>query len=752
MTLGRTSRLTSAIVPVGAFFLIVQALLLASHANFVGDAGARRGVPEHHAFVLGGSARAMGPASSPMLRGGGAAAVASAAARGRGVPLPTLAAMSGGSTGDLLALARRALANSSSSASVPQWLRAVLAESQRGAALATERGWFARAKLGVLVTWGPATIAGWAPSPELDPECGERFNAADIAAVGLNAARSGGGGGDGALYAGLQSEMRATESWWRCNPLVEWYGNTMAVDGSPTRAHHARAFDGAPYAALARTFESHAGAWLRSPDGAASWARAFGTAGARYVVVNAKGPDGYALWPSDCSGAGGFAGDANARCSTASDIVGHAMHAVRERGMRFGVSASHGLDFNFNGGWAPGAFGALLSPPFARPDRLGGAAWDRRWGGGAAGAVHTEEEEEEEVVVVDDDDAQEWHAKIDTAVAARRARGLASHCTYATRQLDELVKRFVPDLVWNDGGFPRCGNGQGWRARLAAHRAVRPSCVTNDRWAQRSRHSDGNFNSRFTLGQNVQTATLLQQRWRPPGSATRPWELRVPIQRSGSLALNARRVAGKYRATSELIHLLADVASKNGNLLLAVSPFANGTIPTPQLLRMQRLGGWLAENGKAIFDTAPVGEDDDMCCATVSVGPGGQVPAGEVRFTRGGEDQVYAIVLMPTTPKVRAHKVRRFTLRPLRIDDLDATAHVLPRTQQCAVTWKNSWVNGAWQVDVAIHKSAQCRRSHDAHAFALEIMGGATMGKAAMVPPAVAAHEGDDDFAAWERT
>ena len=683
-----------------------------------------------------------------MLRGGGAVAVASAAGGAHGMPPLDLAELSGGSTDDLLALARRAVANSSSSAFVPQWLRVVLAESQSGAVLATERDWFARAKLGVLVTWGPASVAGWAPSPDLDPECGERFNAADIAAAGLSGARSAGAGG-GALYAGLQSEMRATESWWRCNPLVEWYGNTMAVDGSPTRAYHARAFDGAPYAALARTFESHAGAWLRSPDGAASWARAFGTAGARYVIISAKGVDGYALWPSDCTAVGGFAGDANARCSTASDVVGHTMHAVRERGMRFGVSASHGLDFNFNGGWVPGAFGALLSPSFARPDRIGSAAWDRKWGGGAAGGVHEEEEEEEEE---EDDDVQEWRTKIDIAAAARRARGLASHCAHATRQLGELVKRFVPDLVWNDGGFPRCADGQGWRARLAAHRAVRPSSVTNDRWTQRSSRSEGDFNSRFTLGQNVQTATLLQQRWRPPGSATRPWVLRVPIQTSGSLALNARRVAGKYRATSELIHLLADVASKNGNMLLAVSPFANGTIPTPQLMRMQRLGGWLEENGKAVFDTVPVGEDDDMCCATVGVGPGGQVPAGEVRFTRGAGGQVYAIMLMPTTPKTRKHKVRRFTLRPLRIDDLDATAHVLPRTQQCTAAWKNSWVDGAWQVDVAIHKSAQCRRSHDAHAFTLEIVGGTTMGKAAMVPPAVDAHEGDDDFAEWERT
>ena len=188
-------RATSAIIPVGVLFLIAQALLLASHAGIFGGGGARRGVHEHHAFVLGRSARAVGPASLPMLRGGGAVAVASAAGGAHGMPPLDLAELSGGSTDDLLALARRAVANSSSSAFVPQWLRVVLAESQSGAVLATERDWFARAKLGVLVTWGPASVAGWAPSPDLDPECGERFNAADIAAAGLSGARSAGAGG-----------------------------------------------------------------------------------------------------------------------------------------------------------------------------------------------------------------------------------------------------------------------------------------------------------------------------------------------------------------------------------------------------------------------------------------------------------------------------------------------------------------------------------------------------------------------------
>ena len=723
------------LLPLGGLFFVAQIVLLASHS--IGDRHQQpRQAPVQRSFILGGSAHAAavvvrpslgGPQHRPGLRGANAAA----AAPGRGVPLPELAALCGAgdaALGNLLALARRALANSSSRSSVPRWLREVVAESEGGSGsddarstAASRRGWFSRAKLGVLVAWGPYSVAGWAPHPG-DEVCGERLSAADLAAVGLSPS-----GNDG-MYDALESEVHAAENYWRCNPLVEWYGNTMSVRGSPARAFHTEAFGGGSYAALARTFDAHASAWLANGSSSAdAWSHAFASAGARYVVVSAKGHDGFALWPTECSGVGGFAGDVAARCSTQRDVVGRAMHAVRERGMRFGVYASTGLDFNFNGVWAPGSFESMLSPPFARPDLAGGD---------------------------EDDDASEWNTKLAMAAAARRKLGLVGHCDFATRQLRELIDRFAPDVIWNDGGFPRCAGGDSsseWSAVLTAHRAARPSGVTNDRGPRGGR---GDFNSQFTLGQNVKTAALLEQHWRPRGSVQRAWELRVPLQASGSFGLNTRRFAGKYRSTSELIHVLADVVSKNGNVLLGVSPNANGTIPTPQLQRLQRLGNWLGDNGGAIFDTTPVGGNDgEMCCArVVSTKVGGRAVTGEVRFTRGQRGELYAIVLTSTTAKQRSLKVRTLALRPARIDDLDATVHLLPRTPSCEVSWKNRWVDGAWQVNIAIHKSAQCRRTRDAHAFTLEITGGATIGVAATVPPAVAAHEGDDEFAQWETT
>lgn len=61
----------------------------------------------------------------------------------------------------------------------------------------------------------------------------------------------------------------------------------------------------------------------------------------------------------------------------------------------------------------------------------------------------------------------------------------------------------------------------------------------------------------------------------------------------------------RIKPTKDIIHVLVDIVSKNGVLMLNISPMANGTIPADQRNVLLELGEWLNTNGEAIYGTRP---------------------------------------------------------------------------------------------------------------------------------------------------
>lgn len=60
-----------------------------------------------------------------------------------------------------------------------------------------------------------------------------------------------------------------------------------------------------------------------------------------------------------------------------------------------------------------------------------------------------------------------------------------------------------------------------------------------------------------------------------------------------------------YKSPTFIIHMLADVVAKNGNLLLNIGPRADGSIPDAERTILLNIGKWLNINGTAIYDTHP---------------------------------------------------------------------------------------------------------------------------------------------------
>ena len=61
----------------------------------------------------------------------------------------------------------------------------------------------------------------------------------------------------------------------------------------------------------------------------------------------------------------------------------------------------------------------------------------------------------------------------------------------------------------------------------------------------------------------------------------------------------------KIKPTGDVVHALVDTVSKNGVVLLNVSPKADGTIPQDQRKVLLELGEWMQVNGEGIYSTRP---------------------------------------------------------------------------------------------------------------------------------------------------
>jgi alpha-L-fucosidase len=60
-----------------------------------------------------------------------------------------------------------------------------------------------------------------------------------------------------------------------------------------------------------------------------------------------------------------------------------------------------------------------------------------------------------------------------------------------------------------------------------------------------------------------------------------------------------------FKCAARIVHELVDIVSKNGNLVLDITPTAWGVIPEPVVGHLLAIGQWLALNGEAVYGTRP---------------------------------------------------------------------------------------------------------------------------------------------------
>jgi alpha-L-fucosidase len=129
-----------------------------------------------------------------------------------------------------------------------------------------------------------------------------------------------------------------------------------------------------------------------------------------------------------------------------------------------------------------------------------------------------------------------------------------------------------------------------------------------------------------------------------------------------------------FKTPDFIVHQLADIVSKNGNLLLNIGPRSDGTIPDEVQQTLLGVGGWLKVNGDAIYGTRPwtsYGEGPTKVAAGSFQDTKTQnYTAEDFRFTTKGNN-LYAIEMAwPSGGDALIHSVSQEALKGRQIQDV----------------------------------------------------------------------------------
>ncbi len=139
-----------------------------------------------------------------------------------------------------------------------------------------------------------------------------------------------------------------------------------------------------------------------------------------------------------------------------------------------------------------------------------------------------------------------------------------------------------------------------------------------------------------------------------------------------------------YKSASNVIQMLADVVSKNGNLLLSVPIRGNGTIDDQELAVVEEIGKWMSVNKEAIHGTRPwrvFGEGPSTQNAAplkaqgFNEGQNKPYTSKDIRYTSKG-NKLYAIVLnWPQDGKLSIEQLVKANLSGKKISTIELLGH-----------------------------------------------------------------------------
>jgi len=376
----------------------------------------------------------------------------------------------------------------------------------------------------------------------------------------------------------------------------EWYARHMYVPGHRAYRHHLQRW-GHP---SQHGWQDVVKTWRAERFDPQALAKRYAAAGAKYLVSLAVHHDNFDLWDSRHHPWNAV------QVGPRRDIVGAWRDAAEANGLRFGVSEHLGASYS----WFQTSHGSDAEGPFA------GVPYD-----GADPA--RQDYYHPPLPGFTEHVASQWY----TADGAAQERWSA--------RMRDLLERYDPDFFYTDGGIPFGKVGldvMAWYYNRNAARRGRLEAV----YAYKDIGS-GLF---FPEGgvQDVERGGLAEIN-------PLPWQTDTTL--GGWFYWSGQR----YRSTTDIIHSLVDIVSRNGNLLLDLPQRPDGTLAPACERFLDEMAAWMAVHGEAIHGTRPwhVAGEGPTPVRGGHFNEGAVYRPEDVRFTVAADGSLYVIALgVPT--------------------------------------------------------------------------------------------------------
>lgn len=269
--------------------------------------------------------------------------------------------------------------------------------------------------------------------------------------------------------------------------------------------------------------------------------------GAKYFVSMATHHDNFFLWDSKIHRWN------SVDMGPKKDVVGLWQKAAKKEGLRFGISEHLGASYT----WFQVSHGADKTGPMA------GVPYD---------GANPEYQDLYHPKTADDDKA--W---------------LTNNPENQKNWLEcitEVIDMYHPDLVYSDSELPFGEVGR---------------TMVSHFYNQDMEKNGGKLEAVYTCKHSVSNGRWVMdiERGAMDSISTDPW------QTDTSIGDWYYRTGQKYMTGTEVIQMLVDIVSKNGNLLLNVVQTPEGDLEQDVLDILDEIAAWIPANGEAIYGTRP---------------------------------------------------------------------------------------------------------------------------------------------------